>query len=244
MQVRLLGNRAFTLIELLVVISIVSLLIALLLPALGKARESARTVSCQSKLHQLAVAFGNYFVISKQFPQNRRHYGGKTYFWYDNVVNKQQVSKADELLLCPNDPLNHGQTNRDNIRNGYSWDVSYGYNNWYLGKIEDANFQTPSMDEIHKPSRLIVLVDSGVPGTYVVKSPYDVKGSVRTQSWNDAYQGPAFTRHNTDLCNVLWADGHVNSQKAPNGYWWRLYHDVAFGNRWSASLDDNHWAPQ
>ena len=53
-------RKAFTLIELLVVISIIALLIAILLPALGRAQDSARQIQCASNLHQWGVALFAY----------------------------------------------------------------------------------------------------------------------------------------------------------------------------------------
>jgi prepilin-type N-terminal cleavage/methylation domain-containing protein len=51
---------AFTLVELLVVIAIIGLLSALLLPALGRAKRSARSVACVSNLHQIGLAVELY----------------------------------------------------------------------------------------------------------------------------------------------------------------------------------------
>jgi prepilin-type N-terminal cleavage/methylation domain-containing protein len=64
----LLKRVGFTLVELLVVIAIIGVLVALLLPAIQAARESARRATCINQMKQLGLALLNYESARKHLP--------------------------------------------------------------------------------------------------------------------------------------------------------------------------------
>ncbi|OHB57816.1 MAG: hypothetical protein A2Y12_17315 [Planctomycetes bacterium GWF2_42_9] len=66
-------KKGFTLVELLVVISIIALLLAVLMPALSKAREQSRQLVCKTRLKQLGVAMVSYVTTYNKYPSYLLH---------------------------------------------------------------------------------------------------------------------------------------------------------------------------
>ena len=84
----------FTLVELLVVIGIIGLLIAILLPALKKARDQAQTVKCMSNLRQMGMAIMMYANDHKGFLPYPNTALGEPALWY-NCVDPYLNAKQD-----------------------------------------------------------------------------------------------------------------------------------------------------
>ncbi len=90
-------RKAFTLIELLVVISIIAVLMSIMMPALSRARDQAKTVICGTRLHNVALSFSVYAEDYNSVPLCWNYDSKES--WHNLLLKLKYVNK--ESLFCP-----------------------------------------------------------------------------------------------------------------------------------------------
>ena len=230
-------RHGFTLIELLVVVSIITLLIALLLPAIKRAKAIAEQVVCLSGLAQLGIGFQVYVEEYDAFP---RAYARNNHLWMVDL-NTGTFDDTD-AFTCPSQGI--GPWDGVTVGEG-TMRFSYGYNVFgtdgerglthYDASSSTLTWRWRIFDDILIPGQMIVLTDSDTHESNPGHSIWD--GLVTSPYWVDQIDPTHYTqlllpgRIHFDSANVLFADGHATHQS------WEWFRQD-YGSKWNVDGRD------
>lgn len=232
-------NNLFTLVELLVVISIIVILAAMLLPALNKAKETAKAIKCLSNEKQILLGMHEYIQEFQDFfPPTSINYG-KPYYWttllYQYSSGKRRLEQQDLgtdgqwltkwnqdiIYICP-------VSKADMQVSQASWypysDFSYGINSRISGKItaikrpgqrifsgESVNY-TPN-----NPSYKISVTAGSYPA--LLSSRHGGFSDLKTKALrNGGTAAKDIMLVSTGKNNIMYFDGHATPVRAKDLY--------------------------
>jgi prepilin-type processing-associated H-X9-DG protein/prepilin-type N-terminal cleavage/methylation domain-containing protein len=229
------SEPAFTLVELLVVISIIAMLLAVLMPALGNARGMAKRAQCGSNLKQLTLAWFMYsddnngtVMPGKDYNPVSGHLEWQYRFWTgawepDSSLPEQgrlvpeagflwNYAKGAELRACPG----FLDRRRSMIIDDHH-QLGYGYNFRYLSPQDDGKTGSvyithwTKLVNIPSPTGKMAFADcSRNKKNLSLGYPEEETPFVNPpRAQYPSFQG----RHNKTTGNIAWVDGHVSNMR-------------------------------
>ena len=213
------SRRGFTLVELLVVIAIIGVLVALLLPAVQFARESARRITCGNNLKQIGVALQLYHDTFKVFPPAKIGSGSQS----GNFTSSTQAvaNTTGWVLLLP-------QLEQQGLYNKYNFGMPSSLSNFnnvkpFINGVQTTN--GPNPNALIASNRLEVMT---CPSDTSPSNLYTVNANMVN----------AFESNNAARSNYLFSSGSYVDYDIPYSEISSTYDKGTFGNDGAAGLQD------
>ena len=242
-------SGAFTLIELLVVIAIIALLMAIIMPALAKAKESAREIICKAHLGNIGLGLTMFLQDNDMKPADNSRTNG--FFWYNTAGVMRPVTDKDaywgvayisyvkepKVFGCPSYRAVAELIYPDDPK--LIFEAAFSLSQWFYWDL-DANKLRGSLSTIRHPAEFIICHDHVEPkieqgsmdmfhnnGPGTMNLTHYRQGGGRSRFYRGIF------RHNirsndafqtNGRANILWLDAHVSTLHETTGddvpKWW------------------------
>lgn len=253
------NKHAFTLIELLVVIGVISVLMGILLPALGMARAQGKRVVCMSRMRQLGIAHIMYQESHDGWIVPAAQDSGTSEYWYNTLGpyfkhapsahGSHIEDMGKEILRCPLDKMAYPKMLNPHGMNPEGW-LSYALNSQPTRHMSTrvkkyAGLGGNKITQICQPAKAMLHCDFAYrvwvcDSVTLTKRMYASEPSAHYDKMKGYPEQEktveAAYRHNGHM-PILWADGHVAllDGKMPSAeddpvFWGRHYADSPHGN--------------
>jgi prepilin-type N-terminal cleavage/methylation domain-containing protein len=204
-------SRGFTLIELLVVIAIIALLMAILMPALARVKEQARTIRCLANLKQWNYIFE--FYMNENNGKFFSGFGNNSYWWIAQLPHEYQSRLKNKIWFCPTaqKPLIDENGNTGGQWNNFSaWGIFYTGNSNLTpdGIAGSYGLNSYLLDTEAPPGHTF---ENGIQSDNFFKSPR-VKGAGNIPMFIDALRfdvWPQETELPAQFEDAVWTANHM-----------------------------------